>query len=296
MWIPYIVLEGTPEDWKWILDHIDFFRSYGLDDWVNKIKPILSQIYRSSNGDYNKDFWNGIYKWNMMSGGNNLDGWFSNFFLYIKKRSSYQLNPNLKHPFDLKKQDPFIIKSDHIPSGLSKVDFQWVYLKDTFKMNIYGGFMGVHQIKSSKLLRAEISYAICSETADSVASNLESCTDYISRSCRSFKESKHLVNQEPIYKPLVYGPNAYLSHKALEEYLKNSFISSFDTVGLNAYVEIKFYVNLDKSVSDIRINNKGLSTKQCVFLEEKLRGVHDWMPAIIDGKQMKTEVSIDFYM
>lgn len=87
--IPSVTLKGTPEDWRQVLDKTKRLEQYGLSRWVGKLKPILKECIRASEGHPNQFFWQSIVKVrksNLQSGdcaGNRptkLDGWFLKLF------------------------------------------------------------------------------------------------------------------------------------------------------------------------------------------------------------------------
>jgi hypothetical protein len=162
--IPYIVLEGKPEDWKWIRDNITQFDKYGLGLWTKNLYPILDNIYESSKGNIDSKFWKSIYKWDSESGGNTVTGWIIRFFPYLGEESNKYLNPYLSTDIDSAQvRNKFSLWGLHgssFGSGISSCDFEWDYFKTFYRMQFCGGFIGISQNKSDMSLRPEINWFI----------------------------------------------------------------------------------------------------------------------------------------
>ena len=56
--IPYIILEGTLEDWEKILKKLEFLSKYGFD--IYKKKKNIEEIINTKKGNINYDFWRNI--------------------------------------------------------------------------------------------------------------------------------------------------------------------------------------------------------------------------------------------
>lgn len=88
--IPSITLKGTPDDWRWILEKIDYFKKYGMGKWVNSLKPILTEFVKAAEGNPKKSFWQDIVNKrtiNNLEGGicnpkesTRINGWLLKFF------------------------------------------------------------------------------------------------------------------------------------------------------------------------------------------------------------------------
>jgi hypothetical protein len=173
--IPTIALEGTQEDWKTLAERMQYFRSLGLEPWVNVLVPILDQFARAAQGDVDQAFWQSLYKLENQSGGPVITGWITAFFPYLKDgqtgRATVPASPlfdresgyldEMLHPDDERKREwaegPTLEK---FPSGLSKAPFLWSYLAQSFDMEFPGGFVGVNQDQETLTLRPEIGWAV----------------------------------------------------------------------------------------------------------------------------------------
>lgn len=153
--IPEITLEGTIEDWQSIADRAQSFSGFGLEWWLPKLQPILSEFVASAGGDVRREFWESIYKFQSMSGGATVSGWITTFFPYLKSRQSEEMRPNRWLIADHSGPSP-----GNFPSGLSRAPFVWEYIDKKFDMEFLGGFVGVAQDSETLTLRPEIGWAI----------------------------------------------------------------------------------------------------------------------------------------
>ena len=177
--IPAITLEGTPEDWQALADRAEGFAEFGLEGWIEVLRPILRQFVRASRGDVETRFWRSLYKFEGISGLPLITGWITAFFPYLKDRStglaSHQVEwffgsdrgPLKRTLYPPKKRDrsrplsfDYTPTISSLPSGLSQVPFRWNYLDKTFAMEFLGGFVGVAQDEGSLALRPEIGWAV----------------------------------------------------------------------------------------------------------------------------------------
>ena len=62
--IPSITLMGTPEDWQKVLEKTTQLEKYGMGDWINSLKPILTEFVKASEGKPNQAFWQCMVKKN----------------------------------------------------------------------------------------------------------------------------------------------------------------------------------------------------------------------------------------
>ena len=84
--IPAITLEGTTEDWEALAERAEAFAEFGLEAWIDLLRPILRQFVRASKGDVDPAFWRSLYKYEDQSGGPVITGWILGFFPYLKDR------------------------------------------------------------------------------------------------------------------------------------------------------------------------------------------------------------------
>ena len=154
--IPEITLEGTPEDWEWILNSVDSFRKYDLDWWIDALKPVLIEFTSASKGKVNKNFWENIY--NLVNGGCGgpfVTGWIIKFFPYIGNQPNnfFNLAYNAQINFGG-------LTNRSFPNGLASVDFEWNYFDKKCEMQLISGFVGTSQDSTNLTLRPEIGWWI----------------------------------------------------------------------------------------------------------------------------------------
>ena len=160
---PYIILEGSLEDWESILKKTKTLSKYKLEKWVVSLEFVLAKIIETKKGKINKEFWKQIlypdkvdekieietyeYKTIKVDG---IKGWFLLFFPYFK-------NGRFRCDISLKTKDfwrlpdrllktPLIMKSDD---------------EGETKMTIYSGFIGMNVDKEKEyLVTAEIGWYV----------------------------------------------------------------------------------------------------------------------------------------
>ncbi|MHC5537141.1 DUF4419 domain-containing protein [Singulisphaera rosea] len=174
--IPAITLEGTTEDWLALARQADAFAGFGLDRWIETLRPILRQFVRASQGDVDSSFWRSLYKVNDQSGGPVITGWITAFFPYLKDHETGQASHPVEgffggegkrlerrlYPVEDSERWGFVhgLSMESIPGGLSRAPFRWHYFQQTFDMEFLGGFVGVAQDQETMALRPEIGWAV----------------------------------------------------------------------------------------------------------------------------------------
>lgn len=161
--IPSITLKGTPDDWRRVLDKAMRLERYGLGDWISRLKPILEEFVVAAEGTPHRKFWQKIVKKKRVrkfKGGlcspkepTKIDGWILTFF-----------------PDD----DGAIY--DHVPftrtMPADKVYVTFEYrivhplteevLSET-SLELWAGFLGVEEDKSSNMLTPKIGWYVSLE-------------------------------------------------------------------------------------------------------------------------------------
>jgi hypothetical protein len=172
--IPAITLEGTPDDWRAVLDRARMLPRFDLDWWLPVLEPILRRFIDAAEGRPDPEFWQSIYKYHSFSGGNAVTGWITAFFPYFKDpRTSLPTLPNpwlaragkdlqgLLYPGQ--ESEPCVVHGpalDQFPAGLARAPLLWEYLDQEFDMEFLGGFVGVAQDSHTLCLRPEIGWAV----------------------------------------------------------------------------------------------------------------------------------------
>ena len=174
---PYIILEGSLEDWENILKKVKELEKYDLKEWTEILEDILKEIIETKKGKINKDFWKRIlfpdkadekieigmsyqYKTIQVDG---INGWLLYFFPYFNDgefRCDYEkfkYFPCLKTKDLWKLPDrllktPLLMKSD----DEGKTD-----------MIIYSGFLGMNVDKEKdNLATPEIGWFVKEKSND----------------------------------------------------------------------------------------------------------------------------------
>lgn len=149
--ITKIRLEGTVSDWELILLKAIELRQYNLSWWIDELVPVLEQFVKASKNQVDVNFWEQIYKNNVMGSGTpHITGWILKFFPYLKVGEKNVRTDQYKRA----------ITSENFPSGISKADFYWMYYGKVFQMEFLAGFVGVKQNPETLELSPEIGWTI----------------------------------------------------------------------------------------------------------------------------------------
>lgn len=85
--IPEITLEGTPEDWAALEERAGRLDAYGLDWWLDELKPILHEFTLAAQGKPNTVFWQDMFKLTEVDAVcttvDVVNGWILQFFPYV---------------------------------------------------------------------------------------------------------------------------------------------------------------------------------------------------------------------
>lgn len=161
--IPYITLEGTPEDWQKVREKARGLSKYGLEKWSKELDEILTEFVKASEGIPNQAFWQDIVKktpvgelkskksCGMLDAKETtkLDGWFLRFFI--------------------DKVEGTVIKewlwAEDMPSEIVRVPFKHAYydpatheILKVFPMELWAGFVGVEEDAKTKALTPKIGW------------------------------------------------------------------------------------------------------------------------------------------
>jgi hypothetical protein len=166
--IPTIALEGTPQDWQNIADRAEQFAPFGLDWWVEALRPVLAEFVAAAEGDPDPTFWESIYKWQgpRGSGSPYVSGWVRNLFPYLANPRARYRQPGGR-PEPPLHRNRWIGEGEHsgpgrddFPATPGAAPFRWVFLDRTFEMEFVGGLIGLTQDAETLCLRPEIGWAV----------------------------------------------------------------------------------------------------------------------------------------
>ncbi len=93
--IPYIILKGTPADWRKVAEKVQGLEAYNMGWWTKELKPIIAEFVKTAEGHPDSKFWKDIVmedRPDRLRGGGcsmetptNLDGWIVKLFPDMKK-------------------------------------------------------------------------------------------------------------------------------------------------------------------------------------------------------------------
>ncbi len=136
--IPRFTLLGSPADWKKLYAKAEVLAEYDLSWWTKELLPVLEQFDLAANGEIDKEWWDGFYKFREMSGSDMISGHILKLFPFVKTQD--------------RKTDAVVYErrtqwsqatSRQIPTGMVKVPFTWYYHGQELKMHFQGGLAGV---------------------------------------------------------------------------------------------------------------------------------------------------------
>jgi hypothetical protein len=189
--IPRITLEGSPEDWRRLVERVSAFRRFGLDWWIDPLEVVLRQFALASEGKINRPFWNSLYRMQSRSGGAGYYGWLSVFFPYVREAGARSCRSRLIPILASYLRDDALnfsgshIEESHVPfprpgelpQGLCSVPFVWEYYLQRIQMEFLGGFIGVEQNPDTMALRPAVGWAVCDSDAISSVSDSSTKVD-----------------------------------------------------------------------------------------------------------------------
>ena len=164
--IPQVVLEGSVADWERLRDKTDSLgKTFEISWWTRQLLPILDRIANNASGKDDPELWQTLYKRIDGSGGPSISGWIAKFFPYVGRDNPRRQNPAFQHELCSNEEDEdptdWCIKTDDLPSPLSKVPFLWIFQVDKkYKMDLLAGFIGFTQDRETLRLRPKIGWAV----------------------------------------------------------------------------------------------------------------------------------------
>lgn len=151
--IPYVVLEGTPDDWQRVYDKAMQLRDYDLEWWIDELEPVLRQIVASSKGETNKRFWRNMFRVHTKKAYGSpecLDGWMAKFFPYDRYEKRLPLDTL------------YLNNIDRLPDEMVKVDarvFNMMSGEDT-PVELWAGFVGLAQNNENYMLTPKMGWMV----------------------------------------------------------------------------------------------------------------------------------------
>jgi hypothetical protein len=153
--IPYVTLEGTPQDWekvKVVANALLSLADGDLNWWLNKLNEALDVFMRTSNGENTEKEWINFLNFQSHSGSHACDGWINALFPYVKESRYDSINivqNKVLLPVDPKEKNSFygiaIDFANYLPS-ISTETYEWTAYNKPYKtLHVTAGLVDVIQ-------------------------------------------------------------------------------------------------------------------------------------------------------
>ncbi len=159
--IPSITIEGNQSDWESIIEKTLKLKKYGLEEWVDKLMPLLEEFVAVYKGNIDKAFWMNIFKVHTLEDygePEQIDGWILNFYPYDRKGNRIDFKGKIFGSVgDMFRQ---------LPKEIVTVNFECQIINaqgkvlDKKQMEYWAGFLGLSQNKESFQIRPEIGWFV----------------------------------------------------------------------------------------------------------------------------------------
>ncbi len=176
--IPSVTLEGTADDWWKLRAKVELLAPFGLDWWLDELRPICDQFVRAATGDVDLKHWQGLYKLRHAYGMTVINGWLGKLFPYlagsypcrnplfdsavkaeIRKLEAEEADKSRPMRYERRWSAPGVRVED-LPRGLSQVRFTYSDDKGNRAMDMLAGAMAVTQDTETGALRPQLGWAI----------------------------------------------------------------------------------------------------------------------------------------
>lgn len=293
--IPEITLTGTQADWDALPGKAEALRKFGLDKWVDNLKPVLSQFSEAYKGNVDTVFWNAMYKESSMYNIFHISGWVLKFFPYVKEyytvgegeamRETFRYIPN-KY-YDGENYRLSTLSTEHFPSGYAKVDVQWSnHFKnpaETADMEIYAGFFALRQDSATLALEPLITWAVSRKGAKKTgAPDLDRGTSRLKHTPdRWLSEIAAKPDALPVYGPDAQTRSYTQGLKKLETFLRDTIAKLIPPAITTApYFSFDFIVTWGGTVTDVKVHGGRATREQEAQLKHLLTHLPlPWKPA-----------------
>ena len=175
--IPSITIEGTPEDWKKVIQKTENLRNYGLGWWVNDLTPILNEFVAAAEGKPNRAFWQNIVmklrpnemrELGCMAGWGDdeptyVDGWFLKLMPFDKNgRTPRKVSCETNQMLPNVASAPFTYK---VLDGLGNT------ISNT-PMDMVAGLVGIDVDNNTHTMRPRIGWMVCESNGPTIEERL----------------------------------------------------------------------------------------------------------------------------
>lgn len=250
--IPSITIEGNRSDWEQIMDKLLKLKKYGLEEWVNKLIPLIQEFVEVYKGNIDKAFWMNIFKVHTLEeygDPKSIDGWILNFYPY--NRHGKQVDWRKK-----------IVASmgrffKELPKEIVSVEFECQLvdangnLLKSIPMEYWAGFLGLSQNKENFQIRPEIGWFVSEKKNLSTSEIWQEENIHYNFSKLSEEEKKKILKDAEEYND---GRTYYNLDKVPEEIFQQK---EYRTLVLNFKDKIKIPAKMFfLSVRNLVLNGK----------------------------------------
>lgn len=160
--IPEITLLGTPEDWRAIRRRLDVLGEWDLAWWTNALAPAIDRIVASAEGNFDRDFWQCLYKPQEAYGGDAFTGWLNLLFPYFDTDAGFFRR---EFPANTGPRASWIFdggRAESLPKGKSRAPLRVTHAdgKSDEWLELIGGFVGVSQDPHTMALKPELGWFV----------------------------------------------------------------------------------------------------------------------------------------
>lgn len=159
--IPWVRLEGTPADWRLVRDRVERLAAFGLEWWVDSLRPVLIELERTALGLVNRAFWRGIFQSRDEHGGYGgpttyVSGWIVRFAPYLGDAPRVFRN-------ELVLGTEREVPQAALPRGFAQVPFvlrRELQGREDVKMVAFAGVLAMKQHEDSLALEPRVLWAV----------------------------------------------------------------------------------------------------------------------------------------
>jgi hypothetical protein len=185
---PYIILEGTEDDYKSIISKAKKLRKYEFEWYIDRIIPCIEKMVEAKQGNIDIEFFKNIIQYQFVGlgcgGSTKIFGWIIKFLYRQEKKYSRYMEKEIENPFEteeenkendkiqehimledlrgfgpiLKQEDCMDIKEfSKLSSQMLIVPFKLIYedptrnISEKFDMKYKVGFIGCEQNEKSEV-------------------------------------------------------------------------------------------------------------------------------------------------
>ena len=158
--IPSITLQGTPDDWRKVMDKTRRLSAYGLEEWTKSLDNVLRQILATAEGRPNPLFWKSMvkqYRPDEMQGGacdmrkpTELDGWLLKLF-------PDENGKTLDKVAHTKEMESEMVRT---PFKYQMIDPETGMLLNEWPMELWAGFIGAQEDRETNMVTPKIGWMV----------------------------------------------------------------------------------------------------------------------------------------